>query len=91
LLGKCSWYLRNLGIRKFKKFLGQYAYGGCTVLAPNNTFNTGFNQAGGGVFAMEWDNEKFIRIWNFVQPNIPADIVQVSSSTRKIFDQQLQK
>uniref|UniRef100_A0A914CX67 Uncharacterized protein n=1 Tax=Acrobeloides nanus TaxID=290746 RepID=A0A914CX67_9BILA len=48
---------------------------GCGVAAPPGTYNVGFNQAGGGVFAMEWDPErKFIRGWNFVKPNIPSDI-----------------
>uniref|UniRef100_A0A914DY04 GH16 domain-containing protein n=1 Tax=Acrobeloides nanus TaxID=290746 RepID=A0A914DY04_9BILA len=47
---------------------------GCSIEAPNGTFGSAFNQAGGGVFAMEWDRFNFIRIWNFVQPNIPSDI-----------------
>jgi hypothetical protein len=34
------------------------------------------------VFAMEWNREKFIRIWNFIQPNVPADIVQVKFKNR---------
>uniref|UniRef100_A0A914DYY9 GH16 domain-containing protein n=1 Tax=Acrobeloides nanus TaxID=290746 RepID=A0A914DYY9_9BILA len=66
-------------------FTGKWNYGygnntnsGCDVLAPNGTFNTGFNQASGGVFVLEWDREKFIRIWNFVRPNIPEDIAKAS-------------
>uniref|UniRef100_A0A914C4F6 GH16 domain-containing protein n=1 Tax=Acrobeloides nanus TaxID=290746 RepID=A0A914C4F6_9BILA len=50
----------------------------CSVNAPNNTFGPGFNKAGGGVFAVQWEKEKFIRVWNFVKPNIPIDIVQES-------------
>ena len=59
------------------KNLGNNTNDGCGIQAQNNTFNTGFNQAGGGVFALEWDREKFIRVWNFVRPNIPDDIAQV--------------
>lgn len=59
------------------KFSGQITNAGCSVEAQNGTFNTGFNKAGGGVFAMEWDREHFIRVWNFVRPNIPADINNV--------------
>ena len=33
---------------------------------------------------MEWDNEKFIRIWNFVRPNVPADIVNVRKKIKVI-------
>ena len=50
---------------------------GCGVSAATGTFNTAFNQAGGGVFAMEWVRSKFIRVWNFVQPNIPSNIISV--------------
>ena len=59
------------------KFLDQWSNQGCGISAPSGTFNTGFNQAGGGVFAMEWVRSKFIRVWNFVSPNIPADISSV--------------
>uniref|UniRef100_A0A914DB93 GH16 domain-containing protein n=1 Tax=Acrobeloides nanus TaxID=290746 RepID=A0A914DB93_9BILA len=77
-----SWEIQNNkpGANCWNNAPGQYAYAGCGIEAPNNTFNTGFNQAGGGVFAMEWNREKFIRIWNFVQPNVPADIVQNNPS-----------
>uniref|UniRef100_A0A914CZZ7 Glycoside hydrolase family 16 protein n=1 Tax=Acrobeloides nanus TaxID=290746 RepID=A0A914CZZ7_9BILA len=51
---------------------------GCSVHTESGTFNTGFNKAGGGVFALQWDRERFIRVWNFVQPNIPTDIAQES-------------
>lgn len=49
----------------------------CSFAAPTGTFNTPFNNAGGGVFAMEWVHNSFIKIWNFVKPNIPADITNV--------------
>jgi beta-glucanase (GH16 family) len=55
---------------------------GCSITAPNGTYNTGFNQAGGGVYAMEWDSQNFIRIWNFVKPNVPADILNVGYYSR---------
>lgn len=57
---------------------------GCAVEAPNGTYNIPFNQAGGGVFVLEWDRERFLRIWNFVKPNIPTDIVNVSSGFRTL-------
>jgi hypothetical protein len=65
--------------------LGQYSGAGCSIAAAKDTFNTGFNQAGGGVFAMEWEREKFIRVWNFVKPNIPADIVNVGNFFHTFF------
>jgi hypothetical protein len=47
---------------------------GCiaNAVAPN-TFGTGFNAMGGGVYAMEWTSEA-IKIWLFPRGAIPASI-----------------
>jgi hypothetical protein len=50
-------------------------------MATKGTFNTDFNHAGGGVYAMQWEREKFIKTWIFVQPNIPTDIVSVRQNS----------
>ncbi|KAG6026895.1 hypothetical protein E4U19_002351 [Claviceps sp. Clav32 group G5] len=49
---------------------------GCTYDAPANdttSYGDGFNAAGGGVYAMEWDSE-YIKIWHFARSQIPRDI-----------------
>ena len=61
----------------FISLLGINTNDGCGIQAPNGTYNTMFNQAGGGVFVLEWDREKFIRVWNFVHPNVPNDLLSV--------------
>ena len=68
-------------------FAGQVATSDCDVNAPNQpenagcaihddsdlTFGTGFNAAGGGVYATEWTSS-FIKIWYFPRDSIPSDI-----------------
>ncbi|KAG5967750.1 hypothetical protein E4U58_002121 [Claviceps cyperi] len=49
---------------------------GCAYDAPANdtsSYGDGFNAAGGGVYAMEWDSE-YIKIWHFARNQIPRDI-----------------
>ena len=50
---------------------------GCSIKAPKGTFQDAFNAAGGGVFALQWDRNNYIRVWNFINPNIPDDIKNV--------------
>jgi hypothetical protein len=48
---------------------------GCTANAATaNSFGTGFNANGGGVYAMEWTSDA-IKIWFFPRGIIPASIV----------------
>jgi hypothetical protein len=49
-------------IRTITKNSDSQVEAGCSTEAPDGTFNVPFNRAGGGVFAMEWDNQKFIRV-----------------------------
>jgi hypothetical protein len=51
--------------------------GGWTELSPHGTADEPFNRAGGGVYAVQWDREKFVRVWTFVKLNIPTDILNV--------------
>lgn len=47
---------------------------GCGVSDPRQTsFGVGFNQAGGGVYAMQWTSE-YIRIWHWARADVPADV-----------------
>ncbi|KAF1998538.1 glycoside hydrolase family 16 protein [Amniculicola lignicola CBS 123094] len=49
-------------------------YSGCDVTAPNtNTYGTGFNAVGGGVYIMEWTDED-IKIWFFTRGEIPDSV-----------------
>ena len=68
-------------------FLGEMKTSNCWVDAPNQgtndgcgidatettTYGTGFNSAGGGVYAMEWTAEG-ITVWQFPRSQIPNDI-----------------
>ena len=48
---------------------------GCTVYAPAPaTYGAAFNDAGGGVMALELRNEG-IRIWQFFRSGIPVDVL----------------
>ncbi|TQS32179.1 hypothetical protein Golomagni_07512, partial [Golovinomyces magnicellulatus] len=40
-----------------------------------SSYGDGFNAAGGGIYAMQWDDEH-IRVWHFPRDEIPADIEQ---------------
>ncbi|WWD22847.1 hypothetical protein CI109_107341 [Kwoniella shandongensis] len=47
---------------------------GCSILSTSqSSFGMPFNEAGGGVFAMQWDGSG-IRMWNWNRANIPQDI-----------------
>lgn len=47
---------------------------GCGVTDNHNTsFGVGFNQAGGGVYAMQWTSE-YIRIWQWSRADVPSDV-----------------
>ncbi|KAJ3991797.1 glycoside hydrolase family 16 protein [Lentinula boryana] len=47
---------------------------GCTYIDNDaRSYGKGFNQQGGGVYAMEWTNEA-IQMWFFSRVNIPSDI-----------------
>ncbi|UNI21581.1 hypothetical protein JDV02_007557 [Purpureocillium takamizusanense] len=49
---------------------------GCGFTPSGNSsssYGDGFNAAGGGVYAMEWDNQH-IKVWHFTRNEIPDDI-----------------
>ncbi|ODN83771.1 hypothetical protein L198_07667 [Cryptococcus wingfieldii CBS 7118] len=47
---------------------------GCSIISnSDSSFGMPFNEAGGGVFAMLWDNDG-IRMWNWNRAQIPSDI-----------------
>ena len=47
---------------------------GCAFSDPDTrSFGTGFNKAGGGVFAHLWDKDG-VKMWHFSRKEIPADI-----------------
>jgi len=47
---------------------------GCGVRSNSNTsYGAGFNQIGGGVYAMQWDDSG-ISVWFFPRSSIPSDI-----------------
>ena len=53
----------------------QSADSGCGISDTSSTsFAYGFNDAGGGVFALLWDASTGMSIWHFTRANIPADI-----------------
>uniref|UniRef100_A0A914D607 GH16 domain-containing protein n=1 Tax=Acrobeloides nanus TaxID=290746 RepID=A0A914D607_9BILA len=49
-----------------------------TLDTPHGTADMPFNNAGGGVYAVQWSYPDFIRTWTFVKPNVPADITNGS-------------
>lgn len=56
---------------------------GCGFAPPDDdtsSFGDGFNAANGGVYAVEWDDER-IRVWHFPRGSVPADISSSSSSS----------
>lgn len=47
---------------------------GCGVSDPRTTsYGIGFNQGGGGVYAMQWTSESIL-IWNWPRSEVPDDI-----------------
>ncbi|THH28891.1 hypothetical protein EUX98_g5310 [Antrodiella citrinella] len=47
---------------------------GCIVQeTQQNSFGSGFATAGGGVYAMQW-NDQGVSVWFFSRPNVPSDI-----------------
>ena len=53
---------------------GDGNYVGCGVSDPRTTsYGTGFNQNGGGVYAMQWTSD-YIKIWFFPNGTVPQDI-----------------
>lgn len=47
---------------------------GCGVSDPRDTsFGVGFNEAGGGVYAMQWTSESIL-IWNWARADVPEDV-----------------
>lgn len=46
---------------------------GCGVESEADGFGTAFNQANGGIMAMEW-RDAGIRMWQFARGSVPADI-----------------
>ncbi|KAG1834110.1 glycoside hydrolase family 16 protein [Suillus variegatus] len=48
---------------------------GCSIMDSSSTsFAYGFNNAGGGVFALLWDNSTGMSMWHFARANIPDDL-----------------
>lgn len=53
---------------------GQSSNAGCDIQNQNTqSYGTGFNSVGGGVYATEWTSAE-INIWFFPRGSIPADI-----------------
>lgn len=50
---------------------------GCGVSGPPESFGNSYNNAQGGIIAMEWRNQG-IRMWQFGRDAIPADITAKS-------------
>ncbi|GIJ98291.1 hypothetical protein Aspvir_000407 [Aspergillus viridinutans] len=46
---------------------------GCVVKGTNGSSGDPFNEAGGGVYAMEW-TDAFLKIWFFARSQIPASL-----------------
>lgn len=54
---------------------GQPANNGCSIKDPRtNSYGTGLNNNGGGVYAVRWTKEAGIQIWFFTRSAIPSDI-----------------
>lgn len=53
---------------------GQPSNAGCSIKTDlPQTYGTGFNAVGGGVYAMEWTSSS-IKVWFFQRSSIPSDI-----------------
>ncbi|KAG9727864.1 endo-1,3(4)-beta-glucanase, partial [Aureobasidium melanogenum] len=58
----------------------QTANEGCQITTSNyNTYGDGFNNVGGGVYAMEWTDEA-ISIWFFQRGSIPSNVLSANPS-----------
>ncbi|KAJ5731747.1 uncharacterized protein N7483_006255 [Penicillium malachiteum] len=53
---------------------------GCVIEGDKGSYGTLFNQAGGGVYAMEW-TEEFVKIWHFPRNSIPESITKGEPDT----------
>jgi len=50
-------------------------YDGCTVFSSSaKSYGTGFNKAGGGVYALHWTGSE-IKVWLFLHGSVPSDIL----------------
>ena len=79
---ECSMHSMNTST-----FSGSFSSQGCYVYEPGQATNSGcsigssalvgskFNQNGGGVYAMEWVNDKYIRMFYFPRSSVPLDII----------------
>lgn len=57
---------------------GQNNNAGCGIDATTpDTYGTGFNSVGGGIYAMEWTSN-YIQIFQFSHANAPADLNSAS-------------
>lgn len=57
---------------------GQATNAGCAITTPDTqSYGTGFNSNGGGVYATEWTSEA-ISIWFFPRSRIPPDIASTN-------------
>uniref|UniRef100_A0AC34FY29 GH16 domain-containing protein n=1 Tax=Panagrolaimus sp. ES5 TaxID=591445 RepID=A0AC34FY29_9BILA len=53
---------------------GQSTNQGCSITSEDGYFGVPFNNAGGGVFALEWSRDSSLKIWIFKRNELPADI-----------------
>ncbi|KAE8335244.1 hypothetical protein BDV24DRAFT_156207 [Aspergillus arachidicola] len=57
-----------------------YADAGCSINVPSDqSFGSGLNQAGGGVYAVQW-TERAIVMWFFPRNQVPSELVHGSES-----------
>ena len=50
---------------------------GCSIQdSDTSSFGYGFNDAGGGVFALLWDTSAGMSLWHFARADIPSDITE---------------
>ncbi len=56
---------------------------GCAYAAPGDdtaSYGNAFNSVGGGVYALEWDDEA-LKVWHFARSGIPDDIVYAGDAS----------
>ncbi|PHH75792.1 hypothetical protein CDD82_4280 [Ophiocordyceps australis] len=66
-----------------QNYLGEQTHVSCAVdsqnvgcgfnAAKSTSYGDGFNAAGGGVYAMQWDSDD-IKVWHFARNEVPADV-----------------